>query len=144
MSWRSRGSASTAAPSSCDSMVVNIGDADDSDDDVEIVSVATSVKPFKRRCLQSKQCDWSPEQLFAGTSVTLALAATMCGVAEPVLYRLLCCGLPPLMFHLLKSIKYSRSFALNEDLDFVEWFAGSQCVSAYLRDFLHGMSVDCL
>ena len=48
------------------------------------------------------------------------------------------------MFHLLKNIKYRRSLPLTEDLDFVEWFAGSQCVSAYLRESLRGMSVDCL
>ena len=52
--------------------------------------------------------------------------------------------MPPLMFHLLKAIKYRRGFALTETLDFVEWFAGSQCVSAYLSDVLYGASVDCL
>ena len=69
----------------------------------------------------------------------------MCGVAEPVLHRLLCAGLPPLVFHVLKHIRYSRRHLLTEDLDFTEWFAGSQCVATFLRDLgLTGCGVDCL
>ena len=122
----------------------DIEEIEESDDDVEAVSVAMMAKPVKRRRLAGKQRIWSPELLFAAPAVTLCLAATMCGVSEAMLYRLLCCGLPPLMFHLLKAIKYRRDFSLTEHLDFVEWFAGSQCVSSYLSDFLSGAAVDCL
>ena len=114
-----------------------------SDDDVEAVSIAMKATPVKKRRVAGKQMQYSPEDLFAGAA-GLAMAANMCGVPEAMLYRLLCCGLPPLMFHLLKAIKYRRGFALTETLDFVEWFAGSQCVSAYLGDVLDGVSVDCL